>query len=123
MKNDSYEIFVEQLRSVKFPDCSNHLCVNDTYQNFLKKFSSVVEFVGPIRTLKSRVKSNSKPWFDLDVLNAIWNREKGYKKFKRLGKNIDKGNFKWTRLFHKKQNYFEVKIAGIRIILKNSSKL
>ena len=67
--NFSDKIFVEQLRATKFPDYSNYTCVNDAYQDFVTKFLSVISFVTPIETLK--VKSNTKPWFDVDVVNAI----------------------------------------------------
>ena len=88
MKNYSDEIFVDKLRSMKFPDDSNHTCVNHAYQDFITKFLSAVDSVSPIRTL--RVKSNTKPWFDIDVLNAIQNRDKLYKKFEQSGREIDK---------------------------------
>ena len=35
---------------------------------------SAIESISPIRALK--VKSNIKPWFDIDVLNPIQNRDK-----------------------------------------------
>ena len=50
MKNYSDEIFVEQLRTIKFLDYSNYTCVNDVYQDFLTKFLSVIHFVAPIRS-------------------------------------------------------------------------
>ena len=31
MKNYTDEIFVEQVRAIKFPDTSNYTCVNDAY--------------------------------------------------------------------------------------------
>ena len=74
------------------------------------------------RTL--RVKSNTKSWFDIDVLNAIQNYYKHYKKLKQSGKEIDKGNFKCAKLllekvfYNKKKFYFEEKIAENR----NNSK-
>ena len=71
MKNYSGEIFVDKLRSIKFPDYSNRTYVNDLFQNYVTKFLSAVDSFSPIRTLK--VKFNTKPWFDL--LNAIWNRD------------------------------------------------
>ena len=67
MKNYFDEIFVEKSRSIKFPDYSNHTCVNDAYQNFCK-FSQKVDSVTPIRTII--------------VLNPIQNHDKYYKKFK-----------------------------------------
>ena len=110
-KNYADKIFVEQLRAIKFLDYSNYTCVNDAYQDFVTKFLCVVDFVAPIRT--SRVKSNTKPWFENDVLNAIRNHDKHYRKFKRSGKEVDKGNFKCAKLLlkkvinKKKKVYFE----------------
>ena len=73
--NEDYEISFWPTNgwSTKFSDYSNHTCVNDAYQYFVAKFLSAVDSVAPIRTL--RVKYNTKPRFDIDVLNAIWNRE------------------------------------------------
>ena len=77
--NDITEIkLVAQLRALKSPDYSNFNCVNHTYQGFVTKPLSVINFVEPIRTL--RIKSNTKPWFDIDFLNAIQNRDKHHKK-------------------------------------------
>ena len=58
MKNYSDEIFVDKLRSIKFPEYSNHTCVNDAYQDFVTKFLSAVDSLSPVRTL--RLKSNTK---------------------------------------------------------------
>ena len=38
LQNFSDEIFVEKLRSIKFPDYLNHTCVNDAYVNFVSRF-------------------------------------------------------------------------------------
>ena len=45
MKNYSDKIFVDKLRSIKFPDYSNHTCVNHAYQDFITKFLSAVDSV------------------------------------------------------------------------------
>ena len=50
------------------------------------------------------MKSNTKPWFDIDVSNAIRNYDKHYKKFKQSGKETEKYNFRYVKLAHKK-NY------------------
>lgn len=47
MKTYSNEIFVEQLKSIKFFDC--YTCVNDAHKNFVTKFLSVINFATPIR--------------------------------------------------------------------------
>ena len=36
---------------------------------FVVKFLSEINFVAPIKV--QRIKSNTKPWFDIDFLNAI----------------------------------------------------
>ena len=88
IKKYSDETFVEQLRAIRFPDRSNFTCVNDAHQDFVTNFVSEINFVAPIRTL--RVKSITKTRFDNDVLNAIRNLDKHYRKFNRSGKEIDK---------------------------------
>ena len=110
---------MDKLRSVKFLDYSNHTCVNHANQDFVTKFLSAVDSVSPIKTL--RVKSNIRPWFDIDVLNAIQNRDKHYKKFKQSGRETDKDNFKYAKLSlkkivdNKKKLYFEKTIAENKI--------
>ena len=92
------------------------------------KVLSVIDFVvigficnwfNRIRTLN--VKSNTKPWFDIDFLR---------KSLTSSGKEIDEGNFKCAKLLLKKvvnnkeKLYFEEKIAeNIWLILKNSGEL
>ena len=50
---------------MKFPDYSNHICLNNSYQEFATKFYlSAADSTYPIRTL--RMKSNTKPSFDVD---------------------------------------------------------
>ena len=68
IKNYSGKNFLEQWRSIRFPDYSNYNCVNNAYQDFVAQFLSVIDFVTPVRTL--RVKSNTKLWFDIGNLNA-----------------------------------------------------
>ena len=65
MKDYPDETFIEKLRSINFFDYSNHKCVNNTYQDFVTKFFSVVNSVALIKTLK--VKSNTKPCFNIEV--------------------------------------------------------
>ena len=63
------------------------------------KFFSVIDLVGPIRTLT--VKSNTKPQFDSDALNTIQNYDNRYKKLKRSDKETDKDNFKCAKFYLK----------------------
>ena len=70
---------MDKLRSIKFPDYTNHSSVNHTYQDLVAKFLSAVDSVSPIGTLREIY---TRPCFDIDALNAIRNRHKHYKKFK-----------------------------------------
>ena len=74
--------------------------MNEDYQNFVTKLLFEVDFVAPIKTL--RVKSNTNSWFDIDVLNAIGNRDKQYKNFKMSDKEIDKDSFNSANFLLKK---------------------
>ena len=115
MKNYSDEIFVEKLRSINFPDYSNHTCVSDGHQDVVTLFLSAVDSVSPVRALI--LKSSTKPWSDIDTLHAIRNRDKHYKKFKQSDKETDKDNFKCEKrslkkiINNKKKISFEDKIA------------
>lgn len=74
--------FLWRFRSTKFPDYSNNNCVNDAYQGFVTKFLSVTDSVVATRTFESKT-LNIKPWFDIDILHVIPNRDKEHcKKFK-----------------------------------------
>ena len=106
---------MDELRSIKFPDYSNHTCVNHAYQDFVNKFLSAADSVWPIRTW--RVKSNTKPWFHIYVLNAIRNRDKHYKNSSnQAGKLIrailNMQNLHLKKIVHnKKKLHFAEKIA------------
>ena len=60
-----------------------------------------------------RVKANSKPWFDSNVVSAIQRRDKLYKMFKHSGPETDKDNFKVAKvhlqkmILKKKKSFFE----------------
>ena len=88
--------------------------MDHAYQDFITKFLSAVDSVSPIRTL--RVKSNTKPWFDIDALNVIRNCDKHYKKFKQSRRErygqFSRCNLHLKKIInHKKKLYFEEKIA------------
>ena len=80
---------------------------------FVVKFLSEINFVAPIKA--QRVKSNTKPWFNIDFLNAIWNREKYYKNSKDHARKLTRAIFSVQT-----RKYFTLKkkLQKIRIILK-----
>lgn len=66
--------------------------MKDAYWEFLTTFLPIVDSVGTLR-----VKSNTKPFFDVDVWNAIENHDQHYKKFKWSGKENEKINLKCAK--------------------------
>ena len=92
---------MEKLRSIEFPNNSKHICVNNAYQDY--------HSVAPIQTI--RVKTNTKSWLDIEVLNPIRNHDKHYKKLKNQAKKL-KGiilmqNFHLKIIINKKKLLFE----------------
>ena len=66
--------------------------------------------------LERRVKHNSQEWFDGEIFEAIKNRDKLLKKFKRSRLHIDKELYNAARckvhkmISNKKKDYFENKL-------------
>ena len=75
------------------------------------------------------MKSETKRWFHIDVLNGIRNRDKHYNKSKQSVKEIDKGNFKYAKLSLKKLLIgrktvtLRKEFQKIRTILKENLKI
>ena len=74
MKNYTKEKFSELLRKTDFPDYTDFTCLNKAYQDFIFKFSEVIDLLCPSKKL--RFKANSKPWIDSETISAIRRREK-----------------------------------------------
>ena len=95
----------------KFPNYLTYTCVNDAYSDFVYRFVEAINFIALAK--KIRVKVNSKPWFDNQILSAIQIRDKLYKKFKHSGLETDKDNAKVAKMhlqkmiLMKKKYYFE----------------
>ena len=84
--------FLEILREIVFPNYLTYTCVNDTYSDLIYRFVEAINFTAPSK--KVRVKANSKPWFDNQIVSAIQRRDKLYKKFQHSGVETDEDNFK-----------------------------
>ena len=92
MKRYSAEKFLEIVREIVFPNYLTYTCVNDAYSDFTYRFVGAINFIAPSK--KIRVKANSKPWFDNQIMPVIQRWDKLYKKFKHSGLETDKDNFK-----------------------------
>ena len=96
LKRYSAEKFLEILREIVFPNYLTYTCVSDAYSNFIYRFVEAINFIALSK--KIRVKTNSKPWFDNQIVPAIQRRDKLYKKFKHSGLETDKDNFKIAKI-------------------------
>ena len=111
LKRYSAEKFLGILREIVFPNYLIYTCVNDAYSDFTYRFVEAINFIAPSK--KIRVKANSKPWFDNQIMSAIERRDKLYKKFKHSGLETDMHNFKVAKMhlqkmiLKKKKSYFE----------------
>ena len=54
---------------------------------------------------KVRVKRNSKPWFETQIISAIQKRDKQCSRYNKSELETDKGNFKITKTFLQKMRH------------------
>ena len=105
------EKFLEIRREIAFQNYLTYTCVNDAYSDFIYRSVGWINFIAPSK--KIREKTNSKPWFDNQILSAIQRRDKLYKKFKHSGLETDTDNFKVAKMhlqkmiLKKNKSYFE----------------
>ena len=92
--------------------------MNDAYSDFIYRFLEAINLV--VQSKKIRVKANSKPWFDNQLVSAVQRRAKLYKKFKHSSLETGKDNFKVTKMrlqkmiLKKKKSYFEEELGKNR---------
>ena len=103
-----------------------YICINHVYSCSIYRFVGAITFIAPAKDI--RLKANSKPWFDNEIVSGIQRRDKLYKKFKHFG--LDTGSFKVNKLhlqkmlLKKKKSYFEEELDKNRNLdQKNSGRL
>ena len=92
MKNYTKELFIQKLSELQFPNYSIFDNVNEAYSDFVTKFMNIIDNISPLKQI--RVKTNTKPWFDSEILSAIHVRDKLRKKYKKSGLQIEFEMFK-----------------------------
>ena len=90
LKKYSPDMFVEDLKSVNFPNYKNFNSLNVAYSNFLSLFMAAINKVAPSREI--RVKNRSHEWFVGDISNAIKARKYELKQFKLTRQMADEKN-------------------------------
>ena len=80
MKNYTAEGFVELLKKIDFPNYETYACVNMAYLDFVTKIVDIIDLYCPSKRV--RIKGNTKPWFDSEVISLVNERDSCYKKCK-----------------------------------------
>ena len=113
-KHYSADLFKETLTSINFPNYENFDDATEAYDDFIQKIMVAINKVAPIKERK--IKHNSQEYFNGEISEAIKNRDKLLKKFKRSRLHINKKLHNAARykvhkmIFNKKKNYFENKL-------------
>ena len=69
------------------------------YVDFITKLIDVIDSL--CLSKKIRIKCNTKPWFDWEVISIVNKRDAFYKNFKSSGLETDKGIWRATKQFFK----------------------
>ena len=77
-KHYTVDLFEQELSKLNFPNYQNYNEINEAYNDFIQKITSVIDKVAPIK--ERRVKQNSQEWFDGEIADEI-KRDKLFKKF------------------------------------------
>ena len=72
-----------------------------------------------------RLKASFKPWIESEIISAIRERDKLFKKYLKSGLETDKDHFRLTKMalqkaISKKTSYFQEKIEKNAMILRNN---
>ena len=124
MKNYTAEGFVELLKKIDFPNYETYACVNMAYLNLVAKIADVIDSYCPSKSVK--IKGNTKPWFDSEVISLVNKRDSCYKKCKVSKLETDKDLLREAKrilkatIQRKKGTFFQDKIQGNS---KNSKEL
>ena len=87
-KHYSADLFKKTLTGINFPNYQNFNDATEACDDFIQKIMVAIDKVAPIK--ERRIKHNSQEWFDGEISEAIKNRDKLLKKFKRSRLHIDK---------------------------------
>ena len=112
MKNYTAKNFVEHLKNIDFPNYKAYSCVNMAYLDFISKLTDVIDSLCPSK--KIRIKGNTKPWFDSEVILMVNKRDKDI--FRTTN------NFLKTTIEKKKRMSFKTSYRKIRKVLKKYGK-
>ena len=106
--------FKETITSINFRNDQSFNDAADAYDGFIQKIMVAIDKVEPVK--ERRIQQNSQKWSDGKISEAIKNRDKLLKTFKRSRLHIDKELSNTVRhkvhkrIFNKKKKIFENKL-------------
>ena len=107
-------MFVEKLQKVDFSNYEQFSCIDAAYTDFLNKLMKVVNEIAPSKEI--RIKTNTQEWFDREIAELIYAREKLFLKFKKSKLHIDEENYKKVKyqvqnlIRKKKREFYETNL-------------
>ena len=88
LKNYSVDVYNEALEKVLIPNYDNFSNPDLAYSDFISRLKSIINVIAPIKTV--RIKTNTREWFDGEIGEEIYKRDKLHKKFKLAKLHFDK---------------------------------
>ena len=114
------------MEKVSVPNYDNFDNHDLAYSDFTSRLEGVINVVALIKTV--RIKNNTREWFDGEIGEEIYKRDKLHKKFKLTKLHVDENLYKEARnavqnlIRKKKKTYFEGKLKANTVNLKNFEK-
>ena len=131
LKNYSMENFEQELKNIAFPNYEKFSDANSAYSDLVNKITQVLNNLAPYKII--RVKNQSNEWFDGELAEQIYNRDKLFKKFKKSKLHTDELIYKEAKstvqrlIKEKKKKFFSKKleenIGEPKELWKNLKKL
>ena len=76
-KHYTVNVFVEELQKLNFSNYGCFSCIDAAYTDFLNQLMKVVNEIGHSKEI--RIKNNMQKWFDREIAEVIYAREKLFK--------------------------------------------
>ena len=116
LKYYSVDVYKEALEKVSIPNYDSFDNLDPAYSDFINRLESVIDVVVLVKTV--RIKSSTREWFDGEIAEEIYERNKLHKKFKLTKLHVDEDLHKEARnavqnlIRKKKEAYFEEKLKA-----------
>ena len=91
LKNYSVDVYESALRDLDFPNYETFTDIDLAYSDFIQKMTNLLDNLAPLK--ESRVKNNSREWFDREIAEHIAIRDKNFKLFKKSKLHIEREFF------------------------------